>query len=161
MRGDRAVSSAVTYTLVIAITLALTAGLVLGADSLVTSQRERTVQNQLEVTGQRLASAITAVDRLGGTVGAPTGANVTLEFPQRIAGVQYRIGTAHDPDLAGRNVTYLAADDVGVNVTVPVTVRWANHVDGGPINGGTVVVVYEPNDPDDAEDDQVVIRRAS
>ena len=68
----RAVSSVVSYTLLVGITLVLTTGLILGTGSVVEQQRERTAQSQLQIVAERLSDTLTTADRLvRGTETAP------------------------------------------------------------------------------------------
>ncbi|WP_135365819.1 DUF7266 family protein [Halosimplex halophilum] len=141
MMDDRAVSTAISYVLIVSLALVLTTGLVLGTESLIQNEREDTARQQLEVVGQQLAGTVMTVDRFNETEAVPETAAVTRQFPDRVAGSQYRIGViADDPD-DGRYTLYLAAADLNVNVTVPV-----RQVDTGlrstRINGGTVRVEY-------------------
>jgi len=141
MIDDRAISSALTYSLVTVITLALTAGLVFGAESLVNDQRERTVQNQLDVVGQRLSSTVMTVDRMGRLDGTTT-VGVTREFPQRTAGSQYRIRVSDSP-RSDRGTIYVESRDTGMNVSVPFRLSGAE-IEPTTVNGGPVRIVYDP-----------------
>lgn len=143
MRGNRAVSSALSYALVVAITLSLTSGLVLGAEALVDEQRETAVRSQLEVVGQRLASTVATVDRMGQLDGTST-ASITREFPRRIAGAQYRIRVVQHPAVADRGTIYLDSRDLNVNVSVPVRLSDTTLAETR-INGGPLRVVYDPS----------------
>jgi len=141
MMDDRAVSTAISYVLVVSLALVLTTGLVLGTESLIENQREDTVRQQLEVVGQQLAGTAMTVDRFNETEAVPENASVTRQFPGRVAGSQYQVGVlADDPD-SGRYTIYLDAVDIGVNVTVPV-----RQVDSGlrtvRVNGGTLEIEY-------------------
>ncbi|WP_123535049.1 DUF7266 family protein [Halosimplex salinum] len=147
---DRAVSSAVSYVLIIALAFTLTTGLVLGTESLVENQRQDTARQQLEVVGQQLASTVMNVDRFNETEAVPETAAITRQFPQRAAGSQYQVGVLVDDRDAGRYTLYLDAVDSNTNVTVPV--RTADS-DLRPVrvNGGTLRVTYV-----DATDEVVI-----
>lgn len=140
MRSDRAVSSALTYGLVVVITVSLTGGLILGADALVNDQREKAVRGQLDVIGQRLASTVETVDRMGQADGTTT-ARITREFPRRTAGAQYRIRVvqAGSPD---RGTIYVEARDLGVTRRVPVRLS-STTLEETRLNGGPLRVVYD------------------
>lgn len=153
MMDDRAVSTAISYVLVVSLALLLTTGLILGTESLIQDEREETVRQQLEVVGQQLAGTVMTVDRFNETEAVPETAAVTRPFPARVAGSQYQVGVlADDPDR-GRYTLYLDAVDIDVNVTVPV-----RQVDTGlrstRINGGRLRIEYVH------ASQEVVIRRA-
>lgn len=142
MRSDRAVSSALTYGLVVVITVSLTGGLVLGADALVNDQREKAVRGQLDVIGQRLASTVETVDRMGQADGTTT-ARITREFPRRTAGAQYRIRVVPHAVSADRGTIYVEARDLDVSRRVPVRLSDTT-LEGTRLNGGPLRVVYDP-----------------
>lgn len=153
--GDtRSVSSAVSYSLIVVITLALTAGLVIGADSLVAGQRDETVSNQVDVIGQRLASTIQTVDRMTATSEQPVTASVTRHFPERIAGAQYRVIISPDSSVSGVNRYQIRVEavDTGISTTLSITTRTPLSVDfpSSPseerLNGGSIRVAL--TDPD-------------
>ena len=151
---DRGVSSTVTYTLVIVLTVTLTAGLVIGADELVAGQREQTVQNQLDVIGQRLASSIQTVDQMAAT--DPSTASVTRHFPNRVAGSQYRV-IIRQPDPTRQEYVLILEStdaDVTTRASVTTTVRMAADRSLLPsgqterrIDGGSLRIVYQSGGP--------------
>lgn len=143
IRSERAVSSALTYSLVAAITLSLTAGLIIGTETLVNDQRQQTVQNQLDIVGQRLASTVMAVDRMGEQDGT-TITSVTREFPQRTVGSQYRIRVTRTAASADRGTIHVESRDSDISTTVPVRLSGATLERNTKVNGGTVRVVYDP-----------------
>lgn len=140
---DRAVSSAVSYVLLVAIALVLTSALIIGTSTLVENQREQAVEGQLEVVGQQLASTIMSVDRLNATEAEPTSAAITRRFPRRAAGAQYFVGVIVEDADRGRYTLYLDAVDTDVNVTVPVQAA-DTEVRQTRVGGGTLRVVYDP-----------------
>lgn len=140
---NRAVTSALTYALVVAIVVTLTGALLFGAESYVTAQRQQAVQDQLDVVGQRLAATLSTADRLTTTDGAVATTEVTRRFPAVLAGSQYTI-TVDDVGGGTYRLALTASDlDISSNATV--------HLDGGTtldettINGGAVQVVYDPS----------------
>lgn len=153
MRDDRAATSAVSYALIVALTLTLTTGLVLGTETLVENQREDTARHQLEVVGQQLSSTVMAVDRLNATEAEPEVAAVTREFPRRVAGSQYQVGVLVEDADRGRYTLFLDAIDSDVNVTVPVR-QADSDLRATRVNGGTLRVVHDP------DTDEVVIEHA-
>lgn len=149
MTADRGVSSPLSYAMVVVITVTLTAGLIVGTDEYVDGQRDRAVQDQLEVLGERLASTLATVDRFNETDARPERAGVTRTFPARIAGTQYRINVTGS--AGNHSVVRLSAVDS--TASARVTVRNETRVrTGEPVTGGTVRVAYSP------ATDEIVIR---
>jgi len=144
--SERAVSSAVTYTMVVLITVTLTGGLVIGADALISNQREQASQDQLIVVGERLAGSITTVDQLAATESGPAELTVTRDLPDRVAGEQYRVRIVQSPSSAQTATIYVHARDIGVNESTAVTVSTADEIEETTINGGPLQVTYTAGD---------------
>ncbi|MCW8172622.1 hypothetical protein D8S78_10765 [Natrialba swarupiae] len=87
---DRALSSAITHVLTMAMTTILIAGLFLSSGAMLETQTEMSTEQSLETIGERLAGEIAHVDRLADDGGA---VNVTTEHPRTIAG--RRIASTH------------------------------------------------------------------
>jgi|GEM_PF-1783850 len=148
--SDRAVSSAVTYSLIVVITLTLTTGLVVGTDALVGNQRDRAATEQLDVVGQRLVATIETADRLSATENDPDSLVITREFPRRVAGSQYHISVADAPSGSGSVVT-LETVDSEISASMRVDVHSVGGVGETEIAGGRTVVRY-----DDTADELVI-----
>lgn len=147
MIDDRGVSSALSYALIIVLTVSLTTGLVLGTNELVTDQRQQVAHDQLEVVGQRLAATIMTVDRLNATETRPEVAAITRDFPRRVSGVQYRVETV----AVGSDRWRLYLEARAVSISESFTVRLQSGVDleETTVNGGPLRVSYDrhPSDP--------------
>lgn len=130
--GDRAVSTAVGYTLNVALATILVAGLLTGLSGVVTDQRERVLRQGLEVAGQHLAADLMSVDRLarasdGGRV------RLTTRFPDEMAGTAYRIRLRATGE-GGEVVVSTADPDVSVAVPFENRTSFATTtVGGGPV----------------------------
>lgn len=144
IRDRRGVSSALSYALVVMITLTLTAGLLLGTESLVDDQRHGVATDQLDVVGERLAATIMTVDRFTAVDGSLTMASVTREFPDRVAGSHYRVRTVQDTGSPDRATLYLEARDLDVNVSFSVRAQSASEIEETRVNGGTLRISYDP-----------------
>ena len=138
---SRAVSSAVSYSIIVVLTLALTGGLIVGTDELVSSQRDKAVSNQLEVVGQQLASTIQTVDRMDPSPGNT--AEITRHFPQRVAGTQYRI-IITDPDPSDERYR-IAVETADGDVSTRTSVSTDIDLETDRLNGGSLKVVYNPS----------------
>lgn len=151
MMDDRAVSSALSYALIIVLTVSLTTALVLGTSSLVGDQRERVARDQVDAIGQQLTSAIVTADRLDPDRVRPDELSVTRDFPRRVGGIQYRIVTAKiNPDRWRVTVETRETD-----IEQSFTVRLSSGLElqETTVNGGPLRVYYyrHPSDPDKDE----------
>lgn len=142
---DRGVSVAVTHVLTIAITTILITGLLFSVSTLLDNQRERSAEQSMETTGERLASEIASVDRLGGS--GNESINMTIDHPRRAGGFPYSIRTENGSCASSSIVNdtsclVLSTNGGSAAVAVPVTVRNAEAIDGSA-TGGEIVIRYE------------------
>ncbi|MFC6906300.1 DUF7266 family protein [Halalkalicoccus tibetensis] len=141
-RSDRGVSTALGYTLTLAITAVLISGLFVTAGSVVDTQRERATAEELTVHGERLAADLMTVDRL-----SRSGQAVELErdLPTVVGGGSYSIGVAGEPDEDGEATQRieLRSDRLDGPVSVRFTTERDVAVEPGPIAGGTVVIGFD------------------
>jgi hypothetical protein len=144
---NRGVSSALSYALVVVLTVSLTASLVIGTNSMINNQREEVARDQIDAIGQRLASTVMVIDRLNATATRPETASVTREFPRRVAGMQYRIRTVSVGPNHWR--LYLETREVAINQSFTVRLRSGLALEETTVNGGPVRVFYDrhPSDP--------------
>lgn len=133
---ERGVSTLVGYTLNIALSVLLIGGLLVAGTGVVTHQRERVIQEELEVVGRQLTTDLMATDRLarasdGGTV------RLTSRHPRTVADTNYRVRVR---DAAAGGKIVLSTSDPAVSVTVPF--RNITTVVPGTWRGGTVTIRY-------------------
>jgi hypothetical protein len=144
----RGVSSAITYALVVAITLALVAGLLFGTESLIQQNRKQTATEQLEVVEQRVATTIETTYRLADTSGPdpePERVRVTRQLPDRLAGSQYHIEIESPTGSAARIEVELVEFDIATETTVRLRVGFGDPtITEANVNGGDIAVVYDP-----------------
>ena len=88
---DRGASTALGYVLTLGITLVLVVSLLSAAVSIVETERSRTVNSELSVLGNRLATELTTADSLVRAADDPRTVSLTAELPDRVAQGQYRI----------------------------------------------------------------------
>jgi len=141
--GERAVSSAVSYSFIIIITLTLTAGLVVGTDALVEDQRQQVVTDQLDVVGQQMVATIETTDRLSATANSPDSLAITRDFPQQLAGSAYQIRVVNDPSATDSTV-YVETVDGDISIAVRVRLRSASGIRETEVAGGETRVRYDP-----------------
>ncbi|MCU4971786.1 hypothetical protein OB955_03415 [Halobacteria archaeon AArc-m2/3/4] len=142
---DRAVSVAITHVLTIGITAILISGLMIGAGSMLDSEKERGAQTSLETTGERLSGEISSVDRLAN--GEPGNVNLSVNHPRQVSGSTYTIEFDEDGDcdplLDETDLCLtLTAHSEDANVQVPVVNETAIDTDAS-VRGGPITVKYD------------------
>lgn len=95
--GDRALSTAITHPLTLAITAVLISALLLGSGQVLEEQENRAAREQLSEIGSDVVSQIERLDSLNGT-GERVNASVRLSYPDRVAGEDYTINVTDDDD---------------------------------------------------------------
>lgn len=140
---DRATSIAVTHVLTIGITTVLVTGLLIGAGTMLETERDRSSEASLETIGERLAGEISSVDRLAATDRTTT---VTTNHQRVVAGSAYTAELREDcggePSIGdGVDCITLQAHDTAVDVAVPLTVDSAL-VDGSSARGGAIEIAW-------------------
>lgn len=138
---DRGVSPVFAYTLTLAVTALLVAGLVAAAGGYVDQQRERTIENQLSVVGHQLSADIAAADRL---VRSDDDASVRVgrEVPETVVGSTYTVHVRKDAGLSETEY-YLELVSTDHDVSVTVAVASMTTVEETSVGGGEVVVEYD------------------
>jgi hypothetical protein len=87
---DRALSTAVTHSLTLAITTVLISGLLIGAGNVLDSQEQRAAQAQFNEIGGDLTAQLNTLDRLNET-GDQVTVTVEPEYPALIAGQSWNL----------------------------------------------------------------------
>ncbi|MGB9963530.1 DUF7266 family protein [Halobacterium hubeiense] len=133
---DRGVSTALGYVLNVGVAAILVTMLLFSAGSLVETQRDRAVETELRVVGERVAADLAAADRLarasdGGSV------RYAVDAPGSVAGFRYDVAI----NESGSGNVVLDADRSDVTVTVEF--RTETPVEGGTVSGGDFVVTYD------------------
>lgn len=145
-RSTRAVSPVFAYTLTLAVTTLLIAGLFIAAGGYVTAEREAVAENELEVIGQQLSADIAAADRLSRTSGA-TDARIERQLPRTVVGATYTVEVLDRTNTGeGPTEIYLELQSKQPDVTVQIGVSVVRDVKTGSVGGGTVVVEYDDED---------------
>lgn len=152
----RAVTVPVNYVLLVGIAALLTMGMFTGIASFVTDQQRQAVSTGLEVAGNRLASDLTAADRLAGTVNESDtrGAiRLRIPLPETVAGWDYLIAIRAD-GTAGAYEKYdlvLTSMDGRLSQRIDIQTKRSLPTDR-TFSGGTLVVSYNASaDPTELE----------
>lgn len=146
-RGTRAVSTVVSYLMVLGIVTVLTTGLFVSTSGFVEDQRQGAVRSELEVVGNQLAADLAVADRLarageGAGEGAET-VQVTSDLPDRVAGATYEIEIVERDDGLYR----LVLRSLDADVSVTVLVRTRTPIETGTVDGGDVRISYDGSGP--------------
>jgi len=139
---DRAISTAVTSALTVAITGLLITGLLIGSNQLITDQRDVVIERGLEDVGGAVTSEILRLDSFN-----TTQAEVALEsdHPEQIAGYGYDIeilDRSSSPSPPYRYTLYLNSSAPTENTEVPVRFRTTTEVCPSVADSGTVELRY-------------------
>lgn len=146
---DRGISITVTHVLTIGLATILIALLLMGASTMLESERHRSTESSLETIGERLARDIGAVDRAAVTLTDEV--TVTADQPDRAGNAMYTV-TLHEagvcgtaPLLDGSNPCLkLTAQGSDAVAYVPLEVD-AGVQDGSSAPGGEIEIVYDTN----------------
>lgn len=160
----RAVSIAVTHVMTIGITAVLVVGLMVGAGTMLDTERESSAEGSLETIGERLASEIASVDRYAtmddtsdpdgiDVSRSDTDVTVTTSHQSLVAGATYSIevrdgGPGDCGPLIEDATSCLRLDAHGEDVTVyvPMSVESDVVADGGSVTGGPIEIRYDDGD---------------
>lgn len=152
--ASRAVSTAMSYALVLGIVTLLLTGVIAGFAPLVENQRAEATHSTLEVLGNDLAGDVGNADHLASATGGDGTVVLRTRLPDRVGGSPYEIEvTEVDPDSdANRYEILVTSPDretsaaVGLRTTTPVDAAATDTLDGGPVEivyDGTALVVRE------------------
>lgn len=117
---DRAVSVTVGYALNLTIATLLLSGLFIASGSLVQSEQERVINNELEVIGQQIAADLMTADRLieaGDEDRTDANGEIGVSLPNQVAGSSYTLEINDD-----ENELVLESTQPSVEVTVPFVI---------------------------------------
>jgi hypothetical protein len=142
---DRAVTVTLNYVLVLGITATLVAGLLVAGGTFVEDQRERVIEDELNVIGNHIAGDIEQVDRMvRAGASSPSEAEINQTFQQTVSGTAYDVELQANPDQV-----VLTSNSPSVTVRVNVTTQ--TDIGESFAFGGETSVQY------DTADDEVVI----
>lgn len=136
--ADRAVSTVVSYVLILGIVALLLSVLTAGFAPLVTNQQDDAVRSTLEVLGNDVAGDLESADRLAVRAGEGGAVELHTDLPTRVGGSQYEI-EIDEPAGESYYEIVLRSPDHDTRVTVRVRTETAIDVgaidvlDGGPL----------------------------
>lgn len=137
---DRAVSTTLNYVLALAVVTVLISGLFIAANDVVETQRERSINSELTVLGNQLASDLSALDRLVIASDAKGTARIASDLPTTVAGKPYSVDLQNSP-IADRYEIELSTTQPAVTVTV--VVRLETPLVSTSLGSGDLVLSYD------------------
>ncbi|MDS0298480.1 hypothetical protein NDI76_06980 [Halogeometricum sp. S1BR25-6] len=143
--SDRAVSTTLGYVLTLVITAVLVSGLLVGTGQYVDGQRDRVVDRELSVLGERIAARTADADRMVRAGDGAEAVRLRVDLPRTVAGGSYRVEVSDSPGVAGTPAAHdvtLTSGDGGRSATVRV--RTGTDVENGTLAGGNLVIAYDP-----------------
>lgn len=146
---DRAVSTVVSYVLLLGITAILVSALVGGVAPVVLNQQQATAQSTMTVVGNDLAGDIETADRLAQRNGGEDAVEVRSKLPERIGGSEYNIeiSPAENGDTSD---VILRTDDFESSAVVSVRTNpdlvSSDDEEEFFIDGGHVIIQYDGDD---------------
>jgi hypothetical protein len=143
---DRGISITLNYVLVLGISATLVAGLLVAGGTFVEDQRERVIEDEMNVVGNHIAGDIEQVDRMvRAGVTKPDQAVINQTFQRTVSGTTYNVELESSPDQV-----VLTSNSPSVTVEIPVTVQ--TDVRESFAFGGETAVQY-----DDSADALVIL----
>ncbi len=137
---DRAVSTTLNYVLALAVVTVLISGLFMAANDVVETQRERSINSELTVLGNQVASDLSALDRLVIASEGKGTARISSDLPDTVAGKTYAIDLQDSP-IADRYEIELSTQEPSVAVTI--VVRLDTPLASTNLTSGDLVLAYD------------------
>lgn len=154
---ERAVSTALNYVLVLSITTVLISGLFIATGDFVADQRERAIESELDVLGNRIAADMAATDRLAQAASGDPIVRLRTQLPERVAETSYRVEIRNGVSDTGPYDIQIVLSTTDPDVTVTARVKTRTDVAETTLSGGGFVIEYADHDEDGKE---LVIRNA-
>ncbi len=133
---DRAVSSALNYTLTLAISTLLVTGLLIAGIDFVEARQDQVLRTELSVIGEQVAADIDRAYRLAAAGEGTTDVWINQTFPEEVAGTRYWVYL--EPGSPSRVVV----ESNDPEVTAEVRLKRTLSVAESRTDGGDVAVVY-------------------
>lgn len=139
--GDRAVSTALSYALILGIVTLLLSGLTMGFAPLVTNQQADATHSTLTVLGNDVAGDIETADQLVAAADGNGTVVVRTRLPDRVGGSHYEIDVQEADEATDRQryeITLTSLDHetsatVRVQTRTEINVGAIGTLDGGPL----------------------------
>lgn len=136
----RGQSTALEYTLALAVASMVITGLFLAAGDFVTEQREDVVRTELGVVGEQLAGEVGAADRLVQAGNETSRFSVNSSLPRTVAGSGYNVEVGN-----GASNEWLNLSTTDPDVSVTIWLETETDLKADSVQGGHVSIVYDPD----------------
>lgn len=134
---ERGVSSTLSYVMSLAIAAILVTGLLLAGGTFVDDRRDEVVRNELHVIGQQVSADVERTDRLVRAGEGSTEAAIIREFPDSVAGVNYRL------EVRTGSTDQIALIAPRRNLEVTVSVETKTPLAESTAQGGAIEAAYD------------------
>lgn len=144
--ADRAVSTALSYALILGIVTLLLVGLTVGFAPLVESQQADATHATLEVLGNDVAGDIASADRLAVTAGSHGTVVLRTRLPDRVGGSPYEIEIDEVNETTDEQLYEVALTSLDHETSATVRVRTRTEIDVGAtdaLDGGPLEVSFD------------------
>lgn len=144
--ADRAVSTAVSYALILGIVTLLLVGLTTGFAPLVESQQADATHATLEVLGNDVAGDIASADRLAVTAGSNGTVVLRTRLPDRVGGSPYEIEIDEANETDDERLYEITLTSIDPETSATVQVRTRTEIDVGAmdtLDGGHLEVSFD------------------
>lgn len=143
---DRAVSTAVSYALILGIVVLLLSGITTGFAPLVMSQQADATHSTFEVIGNDVAGDIASVDRLAVSAGANGTVVLRTRLPDRVGGSRYYIDIAEQNETNDEQRYEITLNSVDHETSATIGLWTQTAIDTDEIdqlNGGTLEIALK------------------
>lgn len=143
---DRAVSTAVSYALILGIVALLLSGVTMGFAPLVMSQQADATHSTFAVIGNDVAGDIASADRLAVSASANGTVVLRTRLPDRVGGSRYSIDIAEQNETNDEQRYDITLKSVDHETSATVGLRTQTAIDTDEIDrltGGTVEIVLK------------------
>ncbi|MFP8952164.1 hypothetical protein ACLI4Z_04195 [Natrialbaceae archaeon A-arb3/5] len=135
---ERALSTGLSYVLLLGVTVILISGLSVAAGDLLQTQHEQTVESELNVVGERIAADLMTVDRLVQTSAEAETVSVVSNPPQTVSDGQYSVRIESE-----NSNTKLVLESAETSVIVTTIAPTSTDVEETRLSGGTMTISYQ------------------
>lgn len=137
---NRAVSTVVSYGLILGIVTLLVAALFISIGDFTRDQREQTTRSSLIVVGTGIASDLETVDRLAIRSGQSGNVSLTAHPPGQVAGSLYDIEIT---EVAGDGRYEITLRSFNPKVSATVEARTSVPIEPVTVDGGNVEIIFD------------------
>lgn len=140
LTDQRGVSVVLTHVLTMGITAILITGLIIAASGVVDTQRERAVQGELTTIGERLATELTALDRVASSANSTM--TVETSHPEMVVNSRYQVQLISDSS-ACQTGSCLVLDAQRAEASAIISINKDINIINSTVSGGEIRLVHD------------------